>query len=399
MSKWPIKNLGEVCDFVRGVTYDKADARSEMKSGLIPLLRATNITEKGLLREDFVFVPKSGVRADQKLIFGDALITIASGSASVVGRSVLVEDPGDMTFGAFCGVLRPGPEIIPMYLSHFMSSRSVRVAWSEAAQGTNINNLKRDDILQTECPLPPLEEQKRIVELLDAATARVTELTACYEQARTHANNLYASALRDALESNPDWPVKTLGEICIGIDRQDPAVSGQTEFTYIDLSAVNQMTKQIDDARTLPVNEAPGRARQLVKSGDVLVSTVRPNLNAVALVGSELNGSTASTGFCVLRPNRTIVEPGVLFAWARNQLFIDELTSQAKGASYPAVTDNVVKALEIPVPPLDEQKRIVARLDEMKSKTSEMVAAYDAKLTAAKNLRQSILEAAFAGDL
>ena len=196
-----------------------------------------------------------------------------------------------------------------------------------------------------------------------------------------------------------DWPVKTLGEICIGIDRQDPALSGQSEFTYIDLSAVNQMTKQIDDARTLPVNEAPGRARQLVKSGDVLVSTVRPNLNAVALVGSELNGSTASTGFCVLRPNTTIVEPGLLFAWARNQLFIDELTSQAKGASYPAVTDNVVKALEIPVPPLEEQKQIVRRLDLTREKTSEMVAAHDAKLTAAKNLRQSILESAFAGDL
>ena len=51
------------------------------------------------------------------------------------------------------------------------------------------------------------------------------------------------------------------------------------------------------------------------------------------------------------------------------------------------------------VPPLEEQKRIVARLDEMRAKTSEMVAAYDSKLTAAKNLRQSILEAAFAGEL
>ena len=67
MTDWPVKTLGEVCDFVRGVTYDKADARSDMKSGFIPLLRATNITEKGLLRDDFVFVPNNGVRADQKL--------------------------------------------------------------------------------------------------------------------------------------------------------------------------------------------------------------------------------------------------------------------------------------------------------------------------------------------
>ena len=54
---------------------------------------------------------------------------------------------------------------------------------------------------------------------------------------------------------------------------------------------------------------------------------------------------------------------------------------------------------ELPVPPLDEQKRIVGRLDAMRAKTSEMVAAYDAKLQAAKNLRQSILESAFEGKL
>jgi type I restriction enzyme S subunit len=55
--------------------------------------------------------------------------------------------------------------------------------------------------------------------------------------------------------------------------------------------------------------------------------------------------------------------------------------------------------IEIPVPPLNEQKQIVARLDSMKSMMTEMVATYDAKLVAAKNLRQSILEAAFAGEL
>ena len=195
---WPIKTLGEVCDFVRGVTYDKADARSEMKSGYIPLLRATNITEKGLLREDFVFIPKNGVRADQKLMSGDALITIASGSASVVGRSVLVEDPSEMTFGAFCGVLRPSPEILPRYLSHFMSSRSVRTAWSEAAQGTNINNLKRDDILQTECLLPSLSEQKRIVALLDSMKAKTSEMVAAYDAKLTAAKNLRQSILEAA---------------------------------------------------------------------------------------------------------------------------------------------------------------------------------------------------------
>lgn len=195
-----------------------------------------------------------------------------------------------------------------------------------------------------------------------------------------------------------DWPVKTLGEVCLGIDRQVPEVSGRADFTYIDLSAVNQMTKQIEDSRILAVEEAPGRARQLVKTGDVLVSTVRPNLNAVALVESELDGATASTGFCVLRPNRLIIEPGLLFAWVRNQLFIDELTSLAKGASYPAVTDDIVKALKMPVPPLEEQKRIVALLDAATVRLTELTACYEQSRTHANNLFASALRETLASN-
>ena len=63
------------------------------------------------------------------------------------------------------------------------------------------------------------------------------------------------------------------------------------------------------------------------------------------------------------------------------------------------ITKEKLNKFEIPVPPLEEQKRIVARLNSMKAKTSEVVAAYDTKLTAAKNLRQSILDATFAGQL
>jgi type I restriction enzyme S subunit len=69
------------------------------------------------------------------------------------------------------------------------------------------------------------------------------------------------------------------------------------------------------------------------------------------------------------------------------------------GAAQPKLTQAALNRIPIPLPPLEEQKRIVARLDSMRAKTAEMAAAYDAKLQAAKNLRQSILEAAFAGEL
>jgi type I restriction enzyme S subunit len=89
--------------------------------------------------------------------------------------------------------------------------------------------------------------------------------------------------------------------------------------------------------------------------------------------------------------------PRFLFWFLENHL--DVLRSGASGSTIKYIRLGDLADAKMPVPPLEEQKQIVARLDLMRAKTSEMVATYDAKLTAAKNLRQSILEAAFAGAL
>ena len=109
---------------------------------------------------------------------------------------------------------------------------------------------------------------------------------------------------------------------------------------------------------------APSRARKVIRKDDVLVSTVRPNLNAVAMVPACLDGQIASTGFCVLRPNRGCVEPRYLFYWTITSTFVDASTSRVRGANYPAVSDRDVKEVAIPLPPLAEQRRIVEILDQ-----------------------------------
>ena len=142
--------------------------------------------------------------------------------------------------------------------------------------------------------------------------------------------------------------------------RDDPA----GKFLYVDLSAVDQDSKMIVSPRRLSCADAPSRARQIIRSGDVLVSTVRPNLNAVGRVPAELDGATASTGFSVLRPRSEAVDGAYLFHWVRSHLFVAEMVRRATGASYPAVSDRIVCDSKIPLPPLDEQKRIAKILDK-----------------------------------
>lgn len=162
-----------------------------------------------------------------------------------------------------------------------------------------------------------------------------------------------------------ELPSPKIGKIVSTINKWNPALSGHTDpFYYIDLSSVDQEEKRIVGAATIYPKEAPSRARQLVQEGDILVSTVRPNLNGVAYVPRELDGATASTGFCVLRPKQDNLDGRYLYHWVQYPRFIGEMVKLATGASYPAVSDRIVKDSKIPLPPLPEQKRIAAILDK-----------------------------------
>lgn len=156
-----------------------------------------------------------------------------------------------------------------------------------------------------------------------------------------------------------------IGELVDRVRCWSPATdSDNAEFTYIDLSSVDKDSKSIASPVRTPCAEAPSRARQLVAYRDVLVSTVRPNLNGVAAVPHELDGATASTGFCVLRPRPERVCWRYLYHWVRSPTFIRDMTRKATGASYPAVSERIIQDSKIPLPTLEEQKRIAAILDK-----------------------------------
>lgn len=160
----------------------------------------------------------------------------------------------------------------------------------------------------------------------------------------------------------------------------DPIALGNDLFRYVDISSVDASRKAVVAANLVACRSAPSRARQLLATGDVLVSTVRPNLNAVAHIDQSLNSAIGSTGFCVLRADTAQLDDRYLFHWVRSPEFVSSLVAQATGISYPAVTDKVVKNSQIPLPPMEEQRRIAAVLDAadaLRAKRRETIAKLD----------------------
>jgi type I restriction enzyme, S subunit len=185
--------------------------------------------------------------------------------------------------------------------------------------------------------------------------------------------------------------MRALGDLVERVESSGPSTD---PFSYVDLSSVDSKTKSVKEPKRLALIEAPSRARQLVEYGDVLVSTVRPNLNGVAQIGSGLNGAIASTGFCVLRPNKTELDSRYLFNWVRSPRFVSDMSRLATGASYPAVSDQIVKRSFIPLPPLPEQRRIAEildRTDDLRAKRRRTIQLLD-------GFNQSALAALIAHD-
>ena len=153
--------------------------------------------------------------------------------------------------------------------------------------------------------------------------------------------------------------VVKLGEIVEkATGSRNPTKTPNDNFIYVDVAALDNTEKAIVGARSILGADAPSRARKLICSGDILVSTVRPNLNAVALVPADLDGQVASTGYCVLRATDKVL-PEYLFYFARSRQFVDGLCSLVAGALYPSVTDSQVLEQSLPLPPISEQRRIV----------------------------------------
>lgn len=154
-----------------------------------------------------------------------------------------------------------------------------------------------------------------------------------------------------------------LGDVCEKCKQTNLSSLGRDTFRYIDIDSVDNTSLRITQPKVTSVEEAPSRARKLVMAGDVLFSTVRPYLRNIALVPAQLAGEIASTGFGVIRADQSRALPEYLFAIVSCQRFVDSANSLTTGASYPAITENQLFDLEIPLPPVEEQRRIVAEIE------------------------------------
>ena len=252
--------------------------------------------------------------------------------------------------------LLPRDGVDRSFLAHLLR-RSQTVDFVMASvTGSRMPRTDMKALLTMPVPRPPLDEQRRIVAILNRA-AKIARLRAqAQKRLREFVLALFVKMFGDPGENPMGWPKRKIEEVCIPTQQRDPTKDPEREFRYVDISGIDSIQKTITKVHVLLGEDAPSRARKEIREGDIVVSSVRPNLNAVAMIPKHFDKAIASTGLCILRANRNLVDPEYLFCCATGDYFVATVVAKVRGANYPAVTDKDIKKVEIPIPPLYEQK-------------------------------------------
>ena len=161
-----------------------------------------------------------------------------------------------------------------------------------------------------------------------------------------------------------------------------------SDFTYIEVSAIDSKNGIISTPQLVEFENAPSRARKIVKAGTVIYSTVRPYLLNIAVIEKEfIPEPIASTAFAIVHPFCSMPPRYFLF-YFRSPIFVSYVESVQMGIAYPAINDGQFFSGLLPLPPLAEQHRIVAKVDELMALCDQL----KSRLTKANQLQQKIAD-------
>lgn len=389
--------VAEIAEQVRGVTYAKEDASSSPRPGYLPVLRAGNIADDGLVFDDLVFVPAERIAAAQKIRQNDVLIASSSGSLDVVGKAARARADFEGGFGAFCKVLRPSPDVDPIYFAHFFRTPEYRKRVSALAAGANINNLRNEHLNELRIPLPPFPEQRRIAAILDKADALRVKRRAALTQLDTLTQSIFLDMFGDPATNPKGWPVRTIGDLLESASYGTSEKSEATgEFAVLRMNNITR-TGEIDlsELKYMSLDESE-RDRYLVRNGDVLFNrTNSPELVGKTAIFRETK-PMAYAGYLIrLRVNREN-NPEYLACFLNTSYSKRVLRGMCKSIIGMAnINATEVQAIRIPQPPVRMQSEFahrVAGVEKVKS-------IHRAALTEFNMLFSSLQYRAFRGDL
>ena len=364
------KKFGNVCQYIRGITYSKPQEVKDNSTNAWKVMRANNITlgSNVINFEDVKLVKREVyVRDNQLLKKGDILICAGSGSKEHIGKVAYIFDDMEYTFGGFMAVIRCGNELNSRFLFHILTGNSFSVYLSQALNSTTINNLNAGIMKNYLIPVPPLEVQQEIVRILDHFTELTAELTEKLTAELTAREKQYQYYRCQLLTFNSSVPRRTLSEVCNILSGGD--------------APKNEMSKEKTEHHKIPI------ISNGVEGNDIYGYTNIKKIEtpAVTIAARGTIGYAAYRDypyFPIIRllsaipKDTSLLDTKFLYYCLRDKQY------NIPQSGIPQLTSPQLKKVEIFLPPLPEQHRIVSILDRFDAMCNDLTSGLPAEIAA-----------------
>ena len=294
------------------------------------------------------------------------------------------------------------PDYMHYYLNSFDTSKGFYGMGDGVRQGLSYDGIKKIEML-----LPELSVQQKIAEFLDKKCAAVDKLIANQqgqiEKLKEYKQATITQAVTKGLNPSArmkDSGVEWIGNIPEGWSTNrlkfcstynDETLSENEDsnkiIRYVEIGSVT-LENGVENYEEYQFKDAPSRARRVTRKDDIIISTVRTYLKAIACI--EEDNLIVSTGFCVIRPNG-IINSKYIEYFCKSNLFTDNVSANSYGISYPAINASALSAFHIIQPHIEEQQQIAEYLDKKCSEIDKLISIKQAKIEKLNEYKKSLI--------
>ena len=395
---WEIKKLGEVCETRAGGTPLKSH-KEYYEGGNIPWLLSGEVSQ-GEIFEVKNFITEKGLNNSSAKIFPLNTVLVAMYGATAGQVGILRIEAS--TNQAVCGIL-PNNVTVPEYLFYcFLSKKEELISQAVGGAQPNISQIK---IKNTLIPLPSIEEQQSIVAKLDEAFEAIEKAKANAEQNLKNAKELFDSYLQAIFENKgKDWEKKTLSEIAdIKGGKRVPKgyclETKSTGYPYIRVTDFNdEGGVDLKDIHYISKEVYEQIRNYTITTNDLYIS-IAGTIGKSGIIPNELNNANLTENACKLVFNIKL-EPKFIYYFTKTEDFAKQASLNTRVAAMPKLALTRLSTITLNIPnSIYEQQSIVQKLDALSAETKKLEAIYLKKLEDLEELKKSILQKAFSGQL
>ena len=404
--EWQKTTMLEACDLITcGVA-----ARPKYVDEGVPFLSAKNVKEGQIIYEGYNCITEENhqeLTKKNKPLVGDILYT----RVGSYGEAAVIEKNIEFSIFVSLTLIKPKKELLNnFFLKYYLNSHEVKTLAKNSITSSGVGNLNVGTVRKFPVPIPPLEEQKQIVALLDKAFTAIDQAKTNIEKNIENAKELFQSKLNDIFnQNNDDWVSTTLGDVCSVLNGYAFKSKDAVEKSNTQLLRMGNLYKNILDLDRKPVfypdSFSQNYKNYLLKKGDLIMS---------------LTGTVDKTdyGYIVKIPeidvalllNQRIMKIEVLDSnvlnkdYLKNYLlspdFLTRLYDTASGTRQANLSSRTILTLKINYPSqIDEQLEVVQQFKKLRKHIFKLEHEYKEKLNNLEDLKKSILQKAFAGEL